>query len=107
LIAAIKSTLTPFSLPPMAVRPRPAWPNGCIDHHDRHDGEGRAEEHHLADRISRAEIAHQRRHDGKDQRRGDLEGDGLGDVGGVHGLGVRSGDDEAVGSESRGTLVRD
>ena len=48
-----------------------------IDHHHRHDGEGRAEEHHLANRRDVAELAHQRRHDGKQQRRDQLEADGL------------------------------
>ena len=33
-----------------------------VDHHHRQDREGRAEEHHLPDRITVAEIAHEHRH---------------------------------------------
>ncbi len=44
-----------------------------IDRHDRDDREGRTVEHHLADRIARAEKAHQRRHHGEQHRRDQLE----------------------------------
>jgi hypothetical protein len=42
--------------------------------------EGRAKEHHLADRNRFAERAHQRLHDGEHERRGELEQDSLEDV---------------------------
>ncbi len=55
------------------------------------DRECAAEEHHLADRHVRAHPAHQRRHHGEHQRRGDFEQDGFD---GVH---VGDGGREIVG----------
>ncbi len=51
-----------------------------IDRQHRRDGEGGAEEHGLPDRVSLAQVSHQRRHHCKQQRRHDLERDGLDDV---------------------------
>jgi hypothetical protein len=51
-----------------------------IDHHHREDGERRAEEHGLPDRVLLAEITHQRRHHREDERRHHLERDGPEDV---------------------------
>src|SRR5262249_58428377 len=63
---------------------RPGDPDGGgelaapgIDDDDRQDREGRAEEHDLADRVAIAEIAHQHDHHGEQERRSDLEQNGL------------------------------
>ena len=81
------------NMAPTAVSPRPmmaeraADADRClelaapgIDDDHRQDGEGRAEEHHLPDRIAIAEIAHEHRHHGKDQGRRKLEQDGFDEI---------------------------
>ena len=48
-----------------------------IDQHHRQDGEGAAEKHHLPDRRNVAELAHQRGHEGEQQRGNQFQADGL------------------------------
>ena len=69
----------------MAERARGAQRRGelappRIDHHHRNDREGRAEEHDLPDRNRVADIAHHRRHHREQERRDELEQDGLEDI---------------------------
>jgi hypothetical protein len=52
---------------------------GINDHH-RQDREGGAKEHHLPDRVALADPAHQHRHHGEQERRHELEQNGLEEI---------------------------
>ena len=51
-----------------------------VDDHHRDDREERTAEHDLAERRHVADVAHQRRHDGEHEGRGELEQNGFQDV---------------------------
>ena len=78
-----RSAATDLAERPFGAHRRRKFAAPSIDQHDRHDGEGGAVKDHLTDRIAGAEIAHQRRHHGEQNRRDDLQRNAFAEIHGA------------------------